>query len=233
MVRSLLLLAAVASQPLAAADSATMSAPCFREPPIRQSDYPLSSLVNGRSVAALVDVATDPEGRVIDCSVIALQGDESTARSLCRPMKRSRLTPAYDEAGQPAYGVTRQFVIMAQPDTEQGMAAGDMVVAPDYELTVNTLPEAAGASLDVALVAAVDASGRVSSCGLRDGQATGLRGAAYVKVACDQVSGAYTKTMLDKSSVPVAYVRNFDVRFSTGALVEAKHFDPLQLAALQ
>lgn len=157
----------------------------------------------------MLDVLVDPEGKVVDCKLVASTGDAQLASQVCALLKFKRANAAIDGEGHFAYGLKREFIKLYLPGTYQGDQIEGMAPAPDVELVVASLQ---GVDTDAVLVEvdlSVDKSGKAVECDYSEDS----RLPAYAKVACDQAKGMEFDRLSAPDGTPIDYVRSLTLGF--------------------
>lgn len=199
---------------LFAAAAVTLSAPTLSQG-LSIDDYPQWAMVSGSSAATLVRVAISPSGQVTECVSLQRFGDKALAQEACKLLKRRRLTPATLRSGEKVHAFFDSFVLFVMPETEQGDQMARLKPAPDLVVTVASLPK--DLDVDIGVLIAVDATGKVIDCGA----ANEIDSKALVAAACSQRNLFPATKRLDQSGLAVPYVTRWQVQFTTNATVKS------------
>lgn len=160
-----------------------------------------------------------PDGAAQDCAVERGSGDPKLDAYTCSIIvRRAKLTPGSWLDGSSAYAVVRvpvTWVIGVQPSKDEVERA----YPADMSLRVDRLPNGANKrSTIVALVIAVDESGRVVGCSERPKDARWdhtKRFPELIPIACQRMTSEFTAIPAkDGSGKPVRSVQNATVEFS-------------------
>jgi hypothetical protein len=161
------------------------------------------------------------DGTPQDCTAETASGDPKLDAYTCAIIvKRARFEPAKWVDGSPAYAILRVPVIWAIGGAP---AEGQVEKAypPDIALTVNRLPRGAGKRAELALMLAVDETGRVVSCDQWLPASKHFHAKTFpelLPLACQQMTRAFTaQPAKDASGKPVRSVQSASVVFSTGS----------------
>jgi len=161
-----------------------------------------------------------PDGEIQDCAVEGGSGDRSLDALTCSIIvQRAKLQPGTWLDGSPAYGVLRvpvSWVIGGPPPK----SVVERAFPPDLSLSVNRLPNGAKQRTTVALVIAVDETGRVVSCDARPKNSKWDKGKTFPEltpIACEQLTSQFTAIPAkDASGKPVRSVQSALVEFAAG-----------------
>jgi hypothetical protein len=161
------------------------------------------------------------DGTAQDCGVERTSGDAKLDLYTCAIiLKRAKFEPAKWIDGTPVYAIVRvpiTWSIGGAPAESEVQKA----YPPDLELSVNHLPARAGKRVHLALMLAVDESGRVVSCGQWLPAWKHAHPKVYpelLQIACQQMTSQYTAVPpKDVSGKPVRSVQSASVVFSTSA----------------
>ena len=161
-----------------------------------------------------------PDGAVQDCAVEGGSGDPSLDATTCSIIvKRAKLRPGTWLDGSPAYGVLRVPVswVIGGPPLKSEVAKA---FPPDMSLTLNRLPDSAKKQTTVALVIAVDETGRVAGCEERPKDPKWDHTKSFPElppIACQQLTSQFTAVPAkDASGKPVRSVQSATVEFTIG-----------------
>jgi hypothetical protein len=161
-----------------------------------------------------------PDGRPQDCTVDPTSGDAKLDAYTCAIiLRRAKFEAAKWIDGSPAYGVIRAPVIwsVGGPPSDSEI---EKAYPPDMTLSVNRLPAGAGKSVKLALMLAVDESGRVVSCDQRLPGFTAVRAKTFpelLPIACQQMKSQFIALPAkDAAGKAVRSVQTASVVFTTG-----------------
>ena len=147
--------------------------------------------------SAKVDVLVKPNGRAVRCAFVKGSGDKSAGSAICRTY-RSSLPPSVPTLnGQPSYALLRisaRYLRDARVDSESQLE-------PDAILAVTYLPDGQK-YVDLAVLLAVDAGGRVIACEPYSSKSN----AAMAGAVCAAKERLDVKGTTDEKGRPVAYV---------------------------
>jgi hypothetical protein len=179
-------------------------------PVVADADYPRTALLKQKSAATLLEIVTDPEGKVVKCTASASVGDDQLASEMCGIAKRKKANPARDASGRAAFGFRREFASLSLPGTYQADQIGNFGPAPDVDIQVASVPAGSPTPVLVDLTIAVDKTGKTTGCEYSKGNSA----AAFAAVACKQVKTMEFDKLTDANGAPISYVRPVSVRFS-------------------
>jgi hypothetical protein len=150
----------------------------------------------------VLQLFTDPDSRVIGCSVVFPEETEEDEDFYCRrPMGHRTGFPAMGPDGRAAYGLARVRVVeRLNRDFERTPA--------DLEIFVSALP-GDRTRLDILLMAYIDETGQVRLC---------QRGSAdptLARIACEQAAGHVFSRRFGRGGEAVPHVANLTVAFLT------------------
>ena len=139
-----------------AAASPTTPVPWFS-----MEDYPIRAFQRRQEGVTVFDVVVTPEGRPAQCMITKSSGHYLLDDQACMvASKRIRFSPAFDSAGRPTYGVYTSRVNWAlDPENWSQSEAG-----PDFEVSLNKLPDGVTSPVSVKYAVLVDASGKALYC---------------------------------------------------------------------
>jgi hypothetical protein len=179
------------------------------KPVVDQDDYPQTALLKEKSAAAILEILTDPEGKVIRCEAAGAAGDKQLAQEMCDIAKRKAATPARDADGKPAYGYSRTFASLSLPGTSQDDEIGNLGPNPDIDFSVASIPAGISSPVLVSLTIAVDKGGKATEC-----EVASTSSAAFGAAGCQQIKGMSFDKLTDANGNSISYVRPMTVRFS-------------------
>ena len=179
------------------------------KPVVGQDDYPQTALLKEKSAATVLEILTDPEGKVVKCTHSGAVGDKDLATEMCEIAKRKTATPARDADGRSAYGYSRTFASLSLPGTSQGDEIGGVGPTPDIDFSVASIPAGVSTPVLVSLTIAVDKGGKATKC-----EVSSNSNAAFGAAACQQIEAIGFDKLTDASGNAISYVRPMTVRFS-------------------
>lgn len=159
-----------------------------------------------------------PDGLPQDCTIERDSGDPKLDAYTCAIIvKRAKFEPAKWLDGSPAYGVLRVPVTWAI-GSEAAESEVQKAYPPDMTLTVTRLPAGAGRQVKLALMIAVDVSGKVVACDQWLPAAKNFRPKTYpelLSIACQQMTSQFRALAgKDASGWPVRSVQSASVLFA-------------------
>lgn len=164
-------------------------------------DYPQWALQQDASTAALIDVMSNPQGRVERCTLVKGYGNTKLAASVCPIISKRPVHPARLPNGAPGYGVVRSVMLFVLPDTASGRELSRIRPAADAMLPVSALPGGvASAQIEVTLL--VDEKGQITKCEPSARPEDALLG----KAVCVAQSQLAATPQIDRAGRPVSYV---------------------------
>ncbi len=171
------------------------------------ADYPDRAFERRWEGATIFELTVDPSGRPVGCAVDVSSGHEMLDERACAiALKRAKFEPALDAKGNPAYGVYRSRLNWAlDPERWAQSEAG-----PDYEVSVNKLPDGADSPVSVKYAVLVDASGAPVDCRAL----TGHFGNVLNDIGCAKIKQDYRKAAMIAPGSPVAAVRTAWITFT-------------------
>lgn len=140
-----------------------LSAPALN-PSAADDRYPAKYLRENKSAAAAIQVIISPDGRIAQCKVLSIAGDEEFARATCLLLSPWMWSAARDASGNHAFGLVRTKYVWSIPGTRHGDELRALKLPPDIEMTVNRLPASAKAPVEARLTIEIDAKGAVMAC---------------------------------------------------------------------
>lgn len=176
-----------------------------------QEAYPSDAVRREASVAALLEVWVDQNGKIFHCQLISSVGDERLAKEACSLVirhGRGKIEPATDRAGRPAIGRMRDLLKMEVMESKDQEAVTRAWEPPEIELNVASLPNAEHTK-DVDLLLSVEADGRVVDCAGAESKAD-----PYVDAGCKSLVGNSFLSGRGPGNVPMPYVASVKLRFS-------------------
>ena len=188
--------------------SALMGAsPTTPTPWFVNDDYPFRAFERRWEGTTIFEVAVDPRGRPVGCTVDVSSGHAILDDRACAvALKRARFEPALDSKGNPIYGIYRTRVAWAiDPENWSQSEAG-----PDFEVSVNKLPDSADGPVSVKYAVLVDANGAPVDCRAL----TSNYGNVLNDVGCNKIKQDYRKAAMLAPGSPVAAVRTAWITFS-------------------
>lgn len=158
---------------------------------------------------ARLDMWIDPSGKVLECAVGKLVGNEKAGEDMCRFLKRRKLKAAVGSDGRPSYGLYSTIVSLtpAPLDEEVRRKINKALREPDVRLQVSSLPEDA-ATMDRPVYAQIGSEGGVEAC-----EAAGTQRDDYSTIVCEQISASKWPVHSNGEGVPTAYVTTISARF--------------------
>jgi hypothetical protein len=172
-------------------------------------EYPTWALLAGKSAGSVVELWTDPVGRIYDCKILGTVGDERLANQICDLVVRRRAKPATSADGERAYGSQMTMLSLTIPRTKQGREVGAQTLRPDGVISVAQLPSGFCEATTINLAVHVDVNGRIMDCAAQDDVPASLG-----EIACRTFADESMAVGLDASGKAVNYVTNLRVRFS-------------------
>lgn len=177
------------------------ASPTVPTPWFEMDDYPVRAFQRRQQGTTAFEVLVAPDGRPAACSVVKSSGSEILDNSACSITKnRIRFTPAADAAGHAAYGVYRTQVNWALDPENWSQSE----VGPDFEVSLNKLPDNATGPVSVKYAVAVDAAGKVADCSVIGG----LHAATLGQIGCDKLKADFHRTpaMPGIASIQTAWI---------------------------
>lgn|GEM_PF-1280918 len=160
------------------------------------------------SAMAFVEFLVSPDGRIYDCKENRIVGERAFGNVACAIIQAKGLAAPTGPDGKPMTGRISTVFKLARLKTSVGEAIRDYAPAPDLELSVQSLPGVADDILDVPLLLAVDAQGKVADCVTHSDDVP----PRYVEVACGPMAN-WNLVVKDESGHPVPYITRVRVRF--------------------
>ena len=185
-----------------AAASPTTPVPWFS-----MEDYPIRAFQRRQEGVTVFDVVVTPEGRPAQCMITKSSGHYLLDDQVCLvASKRIRFSPAFDSAGRPTYGVYTSRVNWAlDPENWSQSEAG-----PDFEVSLNKLPDGVTSPVSVKYAVLVDASGKALDC---RAITTGY-GNALGDLGCAKIKQDYHQLVALAPGSPVSGVRTTWITFT-------------------
>lgn len=168
-----------------------------------------------QTAAARVALWIDPKGKVRGCDLVDFEGNERSAKQLCRGMVGARLAAARDSDGAPAYSfyVTD---LTAYPSDDRWRAEqmkanlkGPTGLA-DITISLEQMPNAFFWKSTQSLALLIDQDGQMTHC-----QSDGDHNQSWVQVACEKAELIEFEPKLSREGVPTPYVRNLTVSYES------------------
>lgn len=182
-------------------------------------DMPAYVQLEGVTRFVFTRTTVSPSGKVQDCAAERSGGDAKLDAWTCAIiLRRAKFQPATWIDGSPAFGVLRVPVTWAigSPPSQSETAKA---YPPDIDMTVNQLPKGAKPPVSVALMIAVDESGKVVSCRERLPTWKAAHAKSYpalVSIACEQMVSHFTAAPAkDTAGKSVRSVQSATVSFTT------------------
>lgn len=172
-----------------------------------EDDYPIQAFERRWEGTTVFELIIDPNGRPAGCAVEVSSGHEILDKRTCSiAMKRAKFAPALDARGAPAYGVYRSRLNWAV-DPELWAQSE---VGPDFEVSLNRLPDGATGPISIKYAVLVDATGKPLECrAITTGQDDALN-----VLGCAKIKQDYRRTVALQSGAPVSAVRTAWITFT-------------------
>lgn len=184
------------------------------------NDMPIYVMEEGVTRFVLAQTTVSSDGKLQDCGVEKSSGDAKLDAQTCAIiLRRAKFQAATWVDGSPAYAVLHVPVTWAV-DVEPSKSDEERAYPPDMDLSVNRLPEGAGARARLSLMIAVDETGRIIDCS--QAMPFPVRGhekafPQLTPIACEQlISQLKVPPARDASGKPVRSVQTAAVSFSAG-----------------
>ena len=178
------------------------------------NDYPAWALARDASVAAVISLVVDPQGKAVQCINLREIGDPRLAKEVCRILSRKRVQPPTLRDGQKVHAFLETMIRLFLPDTDKGRQIMVLHSPPDAELSVNQLPN--GESAEVGIILAYDSAGKITDCAPSETE----KQVALANVACSQKVMFDNAIKNDISGQSVAYVTRKRVLFAVSPQVK-------------
>jgi TonB family protein len=189
------------------ASTVAAAAPTVPTPWFEMDDYPVQAFDRRHEGVTAFQLLVDPSGRAVGCTVEASSGHESLDRRACAiATKRARFTPARSASGGPAYGVYRTRIQWAVDPSNYAQSE----YGPDFEVSVNRLPDGAATPVSVKYAVEVDASGAPVACS----PITSGHSAELTDLGCAKIKQDYRKQVASVSGTPIAAVQTAWITFT-------------------
>ncbi|MDE1916166.1 MAG: hypothetical protein KGJ57_01350 [Sphingomonadales bacterium] len=161
------------------------------------------------SMAAVVDIVIDAQGKPVQCVKVQVVGNDGLAKETCPLLMRKHYTPAHRANGEAAWFVAREMEYAFEPGTPEGDRVMRSRPAPQLDLQVNRLPEGK-ASMSGSLLLDIDETGKARDCAVRSAQA------GFPTSLCNRLDLLAQPVQLDRAGQPVAYITKLRVRLTAG-----------------
>ncbi|MEO7565002.1 MAG: energy transducer TonB [Sphingomicrobium sp.] len=170
-------------------------------------DYPMQAFERGWEGTTIFELTVDTNGRPIACTIDKSSGHGVLDERTCEiAMKRARFSSALDSKGAPVYGVYRSRLNWAiDPDLWAQSEVG-----PDFEVSVNQLPQGESTPVSVKYAVMVDATGATVDC---QAISTGY-GETLGPLGCAKLKQDYRRAVALPSGGPVSAVRTAWITFA-------------------
>lgn len=177
-----------------------------------ERNYPTWAVREGKSAAAVLDLQIQPDGKVSDCKVVSLVGNERLALERCEYFKGVRMTPAIGPDGSNIIARYRTWInLWVDSSSQERRLVQAAKWPPDMTLRLAEL-QTTDRSIEIELEVLVNATGAVQLCEAgRKYETTTYE--SLVEVGCAEVTRTTFSPLHDSSGTPVEHVVNFRVRF--------------------
>lgn len=194
-IEALLLSSIVAASP-------TTPTPWFLE-----VDYPVRAFQRRQEGATEFEVLVSPDGQPAKCTITRSSSHYMLDERACLvAMQRIRFAPAKAPDGSPSYGVYKSRVNWAlDPDNWTQSEVG-----PDFELSLNKLPDNVDGPVSIKYAVLVDSTGKAVDC---NAITTGF-GAVLSDLGCTKIKQDYRHVALAKSGATVPAVQTAWITFT-------------------
>lgn len=189
------------------ASSVMAATPTTPAPWFEGDDYPIQAFERRWEGTTVFQLTVDPRGKPVGCTVEESSGHDMLDRRACSiAMKRARFMAALDVSGAPTYGVYRSRLTWALDPSLWTQSE----VGPDFEVSLNKLPDGASAPLSVKYAVQVDASGAPVACSA----ATSGHPEVLNELGCAKIKQDYRKTVAGAAGTPIGAVQTAWITFS-------------------
>lgn len=164
----------------------------------------------GKDAATMVQLWTDPKGRVIDCEVKETIGTARLAVRVCELLEGTRIARPVAPGEPAAYGLTVLTLAISDPRIVYNKVPFEELIRQLHERWQGHDDTVSGAAVDKPvtgqLTLQIDREGRVVNCARPDKPDTSLD--------CPVVQNRTFEIRSDAAGKPVPYVRTYLVRFT-------------------
>lgn len=164
----------------------------------------------GKDAAAVVQLWTDPKGRVLDCKIKASIGTARLAVRLCELLEGTRISRPVATGEPAAYGLTVLTLAISDPRIVYNKVPFKELIRQLHEVSRGEDDTVSGAAVEEPVTGQlklhVDRTGRVVDCERPDKPDTSLD--------CPTVQNRTFEIRSDAAGNPVPYVRNYMVLFT-------------------
>jgi len=174
-----------------------------------QSVAPGDFSVGRGSMAAVVDIVIDAQGKPVQCVKGRVVGNEALSNEMCPLLMHKRYKPAHRANGEAVWFVEHTMEYAFEPLTPEGEMVMRSRVAPQLDLQVDALPQGK-TTMKGALLLDIDETGKARDCAVHSVEP------GFPTSLCDNLDLLGQPVQHDQAGQAVGYITKLRVRLTAG-----------------